>query len=349
MPEGRHMRGRPADTRLGCDLAVIHLLSREGSVAAPSDVARLLGIGQDEVEEILRLLAAGLATGDDQAEAAGPALPLYGIGPAGSSSLVASAGDSPLPALRLTEPQAEAVDRALAQIGVNPDDPFHSRLEAAFYPRGWQPPASSDAEGASSRPGLPQGLLVCARSMVGARMDPADPSRVIQGIVTFGYQGENDVMVRQRHVVPRSVRLRDDTWLVDAHDVEARATRTFLAARMVDAHADDSRDVMPVPRRTAECPDNGFVCLLCSDATASRVRSWEGAHEDGVDECGRHVFMVPYYRGDWLPRHILALGPDVTCQDEAVRREMADIARDDLERARALRERTNPGRLKPTL
>lgn len=345
MPEGRHMRGRPADTRLGCDLAVIHLLSREGSVAAPSDVARLLGIGQDQVEDILRLLAAGLATGDDQAEAAGPALPLYGIGPAGSSSLVASAGDSPLPALRLTEPQAEAVDRALARLGVERDDPLRNRLEAAFYPYGWQPTAAGGADGASGHPGLPQGLLVCARSMVGARMDPADPSRVVQGVVTFGYQGENDVMVRQRQVVPRSVRLRDDTWLVDAHDIEARATRTFLARRMVDAHVDDSREPRSVPRRAAERPDNGFVRLLCSDAAASRVRAWEGAHEDGVDERGRHVFMVPYYRGDWLPRHILALGPDVTCRDEAVRREMADIAREDLERARALHERTNPGRL----
>lgn len=374
-------RGRPFDTRLGEDLAVLCALSREGAAARAEDISALLGIDSKRAAEILHCVSANGIEGACD-ENMGPMLALYGTDERGSLSQVAVAKAQRSMALRLTEAQAQAVSSAFDRLGIGREDAMRQHVEAAFFPLGddgepaWprscgEPehaePAHAEpahagpahagpahAEHAHAEP-APQGrrqdadpapqeheldpgalpaLVVCARSQVSARAGAGDPSVVEQRAISFSYQGNNDQITRTRRAVPRAARLHEGQWLVDAYDLDARAPRSFLANRMESPKLLDK--TVCVPREASEVPGQGSVRLSCTAKAAARVRSWPGAREQEHGE-DAVVIEVPYYRGDWLPRHLLALGDQVSFDNPELSTAMREIAEDDLRRARRFR------------
>ena len=79
------------------------------------------------------------------------------------------------------------------------------------------------------------------------------------------------------------------------------------------------------------------VRVSCRGRATDKVLGWEGVHILSRGK-GTTVVEVPYFRGDWLPRQLLSLGGLVTIDDEGLLREMRAIAREDLDRARAIRD-----------
>ena len=332
-------RGRPCDTRLGEDLAVLCALAREGAGASPRDISELLGVTEARASEILHCLSSDSGCGSVDDESSGPMLALYASGSVGSMARVATLTTAPVPPLRLTIPQATAAAGALDRLGLKPSDPLRGAIERAFFPLDATgsphpiAPEAHEAEAVGEGDACPlDTLMTCAKSIIAARVSPEEPARVSQPIVAFSYRGENDQMARSRRVIPREISLKEGLWLVGAHDLDARASRTFLASKMRNLCVLD--ELGSAPRHTSEQPGGGTVRLTCSPKAAARVRLWSGAREVAQLGDGRVEIDIPYFRGDWLPRHVLALGKDVTHNNEQLRQEMRAIARNDIRQAR---------------
>lgn len=336
---GRRGRGRPVEHRLGEDIATICALARPEATTSPSDLAALLGVTQARASEIVDSLSVE-SVDDANADAVeGPLLPLCGVGGGGRVRRLTATGGARYPALRLTPAQALATAAALDRVGITPGTDLRSRLEAAFFPRDAQS-GNKEARTADAPDDTPStgeehltALMTCATSL--ARTVATDDAASVRGpVVDFRYRGTNDLLARSRRFVPLGLRVQDGSWVVDGFDLDARAARSFRAANMTDARILDREATVPLTN--SERPDGGSVVLSCSPEAAQVVLTWSGAHVVGQDGDVTHV-EVPYYRGDWLPRHVLALGRGVTHASPSLQREMRDIARADLAVARRIR------------
>lgn len=349
-------RGRPLDTRLGEDLAVLFALSRAGAQASRAGLSQLAGTTDARTEEIISSLS-GSQT--ELEEETAPMLPIYETESGTAVARVDAAPASPVRPLRLTEAQAREMCEGLGRLGFSQNDDLVRRLRDAFFPI---PPKDSHASARSDKdveapiptmaatpsevgefePGTQETLLVIARSLASARPVTGDPSLVSQQPISFRYLGMNDAglngaMVRTRRAIPRSVRAEDGHWVADTFDLDARGARTFRVCRMEAAACLPSP--MVSPRTTPDRPDGGVVTVTCTPDAAREVRQWEGARVVGEAKDGLTVIEVPYYRGDWLPRHLLALGSAVSHDSPHIAEEMRAIAKEDLTRYRKLRER----------
>ena len=293
-----------------------------------------------------------------------PILPLYETGDGETYTRFDIEGGRRLLPLRLTHDQSVALDAALDRLGLPGDGGVRVSLRKAFWPvspsqddvdaraqndRGGSEdnrsnsPNNTGGDGSepeSSPRAVADALLACGLSMARAQAPTRSRTQApprhdphAQPIVTFGYRGDNDLRPRTRRVLPKGVRIVDGRWVVDAYDLDARSMRTFRAERMTGASL--SQETASAPRRPDTTPDGGFVRLICRGPACGEVASWPGARVV-AERPGQLTIEVPYYRGDWLPRHVLALGRSVTHDSELLTGEMADLARLDLERAREL-------------
>lgn len=352
----RVVQGRPRDTKLAEELAALCALSRDRAATSPSELASLLGVSMERAQEILRLLSADTIADNPHEGNIGPMLALYSTGADGSMARVPTAHAPTLPALRLTPQQAHAVAAAFERLGMAADHPLRNRVERAFFPvEGDFPPPDPDTLAHGERPlkaqvddSAPQrpvteavdakaleAILICARSLVQARDVSKNPALVSQPVVSFLYQGDNDLLARTRRVIPCSLRLCDERWRLDAYDLDVGAQRTFLSPRMEAPTM--TGEWASRPRVIVEHPDGGTLSLACAPQAAQRVETWPGATKMGMTDDGWMVIEVPYYRGDWLVRHLLALGGDVRCNSEELKAQLRAVAHEDLRRERRLR------------
>lgn len=347
-------RGRPVEHRLAEDIAILSLLSQAGSSTSPRELAALLGCDETRAADALRSLSTEVVVPTSADEVLGPLLPLCSDGAGGRVRRLDVATTRMRP-LRLTGRQAQACSAALDHAGIPATDPLRRRVEAAFWPNGGptstdvpNPAGQGDAhKGAPADPHAAdeprdpdapprEALEACARALLGQRRT-GDGGALVEGHpLTFGYRGANDQITRSRRAVPLRIRI-DEEWLVDCFDLDARATRTFRLALMEGPRIEPGRARVPVSG--AERPDGGCVTLTCRGGATNEVLAWEGARV--IAQTGDTTTIeVPYYRGDWLPRHVISLGDQVTHDSPRLAEEMRDIAREDLGRARRrLRER----------
>ena len=142
-------------------------------------------------------------------------------------------------------------------------------------------------------------------------------------------------MTRTRRVVALRLRVHEGEVMLDAYDLDARGGRTFRVGQMEHPALGEARHTVPVcsEGKTSE----RVVRVSCRGSATDKVLGWEGVHILSRGK-GTTVVEVPYFRGDWLPRQLLSLGGLVTVDDEGLLREMRAIAREDLDRARAIRD-----------
>lgn len=326
--------GRPRDARLAEAIATVCLLSAAGTSLSTANLQAALLVSAKRAEEILRALcgemgvqdtAGGTAsqTREETDAATDPILPLYASEDGRTFTRMGIEGGRRLLPLRLTPAQAETLDRALDRLGIPQANELRLSLRNAFWPQPTEASgeaAARDADAGTKLSAATHALLTCAMSIARA-------VKTAQPIVTFGYRGDNDLLTRGRRTLPQSLRLTDGRWAVDAYDLDARGTRTFLAERMTDAHL--SAKTALTPNVMSSEPDCGYVRLICRGVARDVVASWQGARIL-ASQPGQVTIEVPYYRGDWLPRHVLALGRDVTHDSELLTSEMTEIARLDL-------------------
>lgn len=305
----RRGRGRPVENRLGECLAVLFSLTREGSITSPKDIARLLGIDDMRSAEILNDLSQDReGRGDDDNRSI---LPLTFFG---SGEVICIGSGQIQKRVRLTQDQARACSLALDQLGFEENDPLRASLEEAFFPKGYVPGASSTTAPLSEE--MRETLHVCALSIArgkrlfGEDSEEDDGSSVSQPAVLFDYRGKNNNKPLSRKFVPLSIRLTNGNWFVDGFDCDASASRSFELKSMSNARIDPRDKPEKALVADAEKPLLGFVKLSCDPKVKGKVLALNGAKVEGADG-ERIIVKVPYYRGDWLARQILALGKDV--------------------------------------
>lgn len=334
----RAQRGRPVERRLSEMLSVVFALWRAHGTTNPADLARLLSITEGRVLEILNDLANGVpAKSDSPSE---PIVSFYSL-EGSRGDICATAATTHPWRLRLTTEQANVFADAFDLLGFEESDPLRTEFEDTFFPTRYirsNEPLDSEVSAEAHH-----ALVACARSIVRGTRENEENTEVEQPPVTFKYRGENDTLVKTRRLVPLSLRIGDDGWLIDGYDLDARAARTFRAEGMSDVKLEDK----PVRARVsgAERPDMGVLRLTCTPLAAKTVLSWEGAVAAGENPDDHILVDVPYFRADWLPRHVLALGCEVTFEDRDpglseddspsahLRAEMRDTARRDLDKA----------------
>ena len=313
-------RGRPAEHRLGESLAVAFALASEGATTSPADLALLLGITEGRAQEILDGFAQGVSGGTSPE-------PIIAFYHQEDGSVARVAGGEHLRRLRLTTEQADACADALDLLGFCRQDPMRGRFEESLFPIGYV--REGEAEKPICTPEAREAIALCARSIAGGARSPESQNgtEVLQTPLTFTYQGKNDAMPRTRRFVPLSLRLTDGEWYVDGYDLDAHAARTFRAEGMKNPEL-GKKPVRALATNT-ERPDCGYVELSCTHEAARQVLAWPGAV--AIGEQGEHTLVkVPYYRSEWLPRHVLALGSAVTHESAQLAREMRDVAKADL-------------------
>ncbi len=310
--------GRPPENRLGEDLAVYHAFLRPGAVTSAKDLAQLLRITKERAEEILDDFSR------DAGEDCGPLVPWTNLAE-GDDKLTLTRPAEGARGLRLTPEQADACSNALDRLGFGEDDEKRKVLEAALFPKG--------ADGAHVRGhkvecepisrNVRDVLLVFARSMYSAKRDPNNPAQVSQQPVEFEYKGQNDAMAKKHRLAPFSLETgQGGVWRIRGYDFDAKAPRSFAAndivvnegspKLLVGKDAKNLRHIPLVSARDAGSANGSHVVrVACDPEVQGRLLSIEGAtlvkYED-EGHGGWTLVDLPYFRADWLPRQLIALG-----------------------------------------
>jgi len=350
--DARGTRGRPHAAGLGEDIAALCVLAREGSTTSATDLAALLDIGERRAQETLRTISTETVVSSGADDVLGPIVPLCNVGENGRVTRIDAPSHARMRQLRLTPTQADAASTALDRLGIAPSAEVRKSLEAAFFPKLIQEDqgvrkdaASRDAAatGAPHAPSASHTLETCARAIVRGTRTCTDAHNVRGPVLSFGYRGANDPMTRTRRVVALRLRVHEGEVMFDAYDLDARGGRTFRVGQMEHPALGEARHTVPVcsEGKTSE----RVVRVSCRGSATDKVLSWEGVHILSRGK-GTTVVEVPYFRGDWLPRRLLSLGDLVTIDDEGLLREMRAIAREDLDRARTIRDALAAGQRK---
>lgn len=350
--DARGTRGRPRAAGLGEDIAALCVLAREGSTTSATDLAALLDIGERRAQETLRTISTETVVSSGADDVLGPIVPLCNVGANGRVTRIDAPSHARMRQVRLTPTQADAASTALDRLGIAPSAEVRKSLEAAFFPKLIQEDqgvrkdaASRDAAatGASHAPSASHTLETCARAIVRGTRTCTDAHNVRGPVLSFGYRGANDPMTRTRRVVALRLRVHEGEVMLDAYDLDARGGRTFRVGQMEHPALGEARHTVPVGSegKTSE----RVVRVSCRGSATDKVLGWEGVHILSRGK-GTTVVEVPYFRGDWLPRRLLSLGGLVTIDDEVLLREMRAIAREDLDRARTIRDALAAGQRK---
>ncbi|WP_308002142.1 WYL domain-containing protein [uncultured Parolsenella sp.] len=350
--DARGTRGRPRAAGLGEDIAALCVLAREGSTTSATDLAALLDIGERRAQETLRTISTETVVSSGADDVLGPIVPLCNVGENGRVTRIDAPSHVRMRQLRLTPTQADAASTALDRLGIAPSAEVRKSLEAAFFPKLIQEDqgvrkdaASRDAAatGAPHAPSASHTLETCARAIVRGTRTCTDAHNVRGPVLSFGYRGANDPMTRTRRVVALRLRVHEGEVMLDAYDLDARGGRTFRVGQMEHPALGEARHTVPVcsEGKTSE----RVVRVSCRGSATDKVLGLEGVHILSRGK-GTTVVEVPYFRGDWLPRRLLSLGDLVTIDDEGLLREMRAIAREDLDRARTIRDALAAGQRK---
>lgn len=322
----KRRRGRPIEHGTSNLLAIIYLLSKADALANSAEIAQLLNISEIDALALLDQLSTSYANDT------GPLLPLCNTENTNEFMRIDSAGSTKAKVLRLSARQARACEQALNSAGILPQNPLRQKLARALFPHDFPCEATtvSDAEADEAC----ETLIVCAKSLVGAKRSHSDVPKAKAQMVTFKYHGSNDTITRTRRVVPLLIHLHEESWNIEAFDLDTRSTRTFRVALIQNPKL--TGEFYEVPISTQERPEGGKVELVCNEYAASRVLSWDGAHVLSQDKEST-LIEVPYFRGDWLPRHVLSLGKNVSFKNARLSAEIRSIAAENLKLANKLK------------
>lgn len=345
----RRKRGRPIEHYLEDDLSIIFALSRKGAASSINNLSSAFSMPQDLVTQIIDKLSASV-DGIDR----GTALPVASLG----NNRFCRSSDTRDERLRLTPEQADAYCGALDRLGIARDSRERHELEGAIYPLDYsrpEPPQES-----AITPDELNTLMVCARSIVRGRRHTSshrisegrEPNQkttkteVKQPVVSFTYLSERGMEVFkeaiERRVVPLDIRIHEGKWVVDAHDLEGKKTKTFQVERMHEAILTGQTATVEDPDveqpGSAQAEGTHLVLITCSDKeTVHALLALDGTR---IIEREPHLIVaVPYYGGQWLPRHLIPLLDSISFDDEQLAKDIRKIAKDDLSYMRRFERR----------
>lgn len=286
-------------------VALVSSLSEAGDALSAEAVASRLGTTVERAEKLIGLVGTSSASG-------GIGLPLT-LEDDGEATLAFSDGMRGR-RLRLTRGEAVALSAALERLGVGPDDPLRGRLEAAL---GSEP----------VREDLVRRVIGSRSGAESEKVESCARAILERASLSFLYRGAGDAQARRRSCVPRAIRAEDDSWYLDAHDLDRGGERTFRLDRM--------EEVEQGPRVAApkgcEKGAGREVGVTFDDAHYLDLLPWHGLRVTGTGEDGSVSARIDYYGGMWLPRMIAACGGAARTTDPEVARLVREYARGLLE------------------
>lgn len=355
-----NLRGRPVEHRLGDVVAAFNVLSVGKTIVNVQDIASLLDIDFDWAAEIIDKLDNPPTPDLDSLLPLTPNTDRFGNPIPGEFKSFSGTKTARIKPLRLTDAQASVCREALDTCGADQCNPLRQAIEAAFFPvldntNDLNKNAVTVSVPTSTTNTTFTALYICASSIAQAQRVESDIPKINAPIVTFGYKGQNDLLPRPRtrRVIPTAIRLEHDIWEIEAIDLDALASykrqlernkkeipptpkRTFHAHKIENPQIEHNNhgqiNYETVPVISKEMPAGNYVTLVCKPHVVSHVLSWDDARLVSIGKNSATI-KVPYFRGSWLPRRVLALGDTVTCTNKLLKEELRYIAEELLERA----------------
>lgn len=325
--ESRRLRGRPIEHRLGDALATLNVLTEPTAVTSAQELSSLLNIPEASAAAILDSFSESTETYD-------ALLPSSITENSGERARLGTPGPLAHKTLRLTTSQADACEEALDVLGISDTDPLREKLHASFYPSDYAAVIRSSEVDTENSPS--EAFRVWAAALAQAeRIDSEVPSVKVP-VVEFLYEGTNDseLGARTRRVVPTALYYSNqNVWVVEGYDIDARAKRTFVAQKVQTPKLTSERK--EIPAVSPSNPDEEIIEFSVTKDVAQQVLTWNSAQlvSTKSDCC---VIEIPYYRDEWLPRHILSLGNKVSYDNPRMHSEVRRLASRSLKKARAL-------------
>ena len=280
-------------------VAIISSLDHAGNSIDVATIAARLGITERDARRRIELILSASSEG-------AAVLPLSSDGDNRRITLERGAGGH-AKKLRLTKSEAVAVQAALDQMGIPADAPLRKKISSSLSPTG-----NSNSQGARSvedagptdpnKSGVGETILTCSKAI----------SQL--GMLNFTYQGVADNAPRRRHVDPQGLRNVNGAWYLDAYDPSRHGERVFRLDRMTGVSVAPADEVDSQPE---ESVGTRTVRITFHDRHYLDLLDWPGLRVERDD--GSVVYTrIPYYGGDWLPRHIAACAGTAYASDGEV-------------------------------
>ena len=306
MVSSRKRAGRKGSIATARQLvALATSLTQEGEVISAQDIATTLGVSFDDARHLIALVSMGSGESVDY-------MPVIMSEEDDEVALMEGALLN-VRSIRLTRAETIALQAALTELGVDQDDPLVQTLSHTYAaPSFSQEDVALSFEAPSSASDTTI-LKRCSKAISAG-----------QGL-TFSYRPVAGGEAGQRRVVPQLLRRSDDSWYLDAYDLQRRGPRVFRLDRMSDVQQIDVEVDTSVlePRRQ----DSPVVVVRYDDRRYLDLFPWDGLEVISSDESGV-VTRLPRYGGTWLARHLVACAGTVRVSDMYLAEQMHAYAQE---------------------
>lgn len=300
-PKGR--RGRPGGANEMRELvALVSSLGHEGAALTPEVVSARLGVTLERARFLINLVLTACTDTSYQ-------LPLS-LSDDDGVMLSRSQGVTGRP-IRLTRGETDALVAALDELGFPSDDALRQEVLAAFAPVSLTEQQARTHVDAALSQGDNEVLEACSRTISSG------------GTLSFLYTASRQGTPERRVVSPQALRRSGDLWYLDGHDHVRHALRTFRIDRMAEVRvaathkAEGTGPSLPKTERQVKV---AFLSKAPLD-----LFEWHGLEVLG-DHDGAIVATLPFYGGQWLPRHLAACADLVVTQDEELAALIREVA-----------------------
>ena len=300
-----HQRGRIGSVLIVKQLmALATSLTREGEVITAADISQSLGVSYDQARHLIALVSMGSGESLDY-------LPVI-LGERDDEVSLMEGAALKARRIRLTTTEATALMAALSELGVPDDDPLAQALSSSFLPQEFsvdeiartleQPSSASDTATLQS----------CSAAIYAGTG------------LSFVYRPVYGGAAQRRNVFPLLVRRSDDSWYLDAFDLQRQDYRVFRIDRMSEvSQTEQTRPSLADERKSHQ----QTVVVRFGDPHYLSLFYWEGLERCGTD--GEAVVArVPYFGGTWLARHLAACAGTVQVSDPQLAEQIHAVAQE---------------------
>jgi len=284
-------------------VALATSLTKEGEVITAQNIASTLGVSYDEARHLIALVSLGsgesidylpVILGDDDEEV----------------SLMEGAALSAR-RVRLTRSETIALRAALCELGVDDNDPLVQTLNASYVAPAFSEDDIARSLETPSSASDSATLRTCSRAIV-------DGSGL-----SFGYDPVTGGPQSTRRVIPQLVRRSDDSWYLEAFDLDRRGRRVFRIDRM------SNLSQIPAESRIQHSAgtESSLVLARFADQRCLDLFHWDGLQQVAHDEAGVTV-RIPHYGGTWLAAHLAACAGTARVNDQQLARDVQAYARE---------------------
>lgn len=287
-------------------VALATSLTREGEVITAQNIATTLGISYDEARHLIALVSMGSGESIDY-------LPVILSDNDDEVSLMEGAALSAR-RVRLTRSESIALTAALTELGVDQDDQLFRTLTASYTSPSFSPEDVKRTLETPSSASDSDILMRCSQAISAGKG------------LSFAYRPVTGEALSHRRVVPQLVRRSDDSWYLDAYDLNRQGQRVFRIDRMSELAEFDApaHTLQQEPERIER-----MVTVRFDDRRYLDIFHWEGMQLLTQDATGT-VVRMPHYGGTWLARHLAACAGTVHIGDESLSAQVQAVAREML-------------------